>query len=230
MSDDSRLGTPPAGWRYDSKTGSTRWWDGSAWTDLARPLDPVVRTASMAQTAQMAPRAMTAVTARPATTTSRNGLANTGLVLLVIAGLAIVAGAWLGPGMAPASAVVLTYAQIGLAAGAFVLSLVGLMVAIARRTGKSGAVIGLLLSAALVGFLLFRLAATGGSSEAAALEDEMAAWAQSETGQTTHVDCPADAPEAPGAIFACQATDETGAMRLITVTVGEDALTWELAP
>lgn len=174
--------------------------------------------------------ATTAMMAKPATTTSRNGAANTGLVLLVIAGLAIVAGAWLGPGMAPASATVLMFAQIGLAAGAFVLSLVGLVVAVARRTGRSGALIGLLLSAALVGFLVFRLAAAGGSSDAAALEDEMAAWAQGETGQVTQVDCPADAPGATGAIFACQATDETGAMRLITVTVGEDALTWELAP
>lgn len=220
MSDDSRLGTRPAGWRYDSKTGDTRWWDGSAWTDLARPLDPVVRTV---------PAYGSTMTATPAITTSRNGAANTGLVLLVIAGLAIVAGAWLSPGMAPASATVLTFAQIALAAGAFVLSLVGLVVAVARGSRKSGAVVGLVLSGIVVGFLVVRLAAVGGSPDAGALEDDIAAWAQAETGQMTRVECPSDAPKSAGAIFACQATDEAGAVRLITVTVGEEALTWEFA-
>lgn len=221
MSDDSRLGLPPAGWRYDSKTGDTRWWDGADWTDHSRPLDPVVRTA---------PARPSTVSPVRASTASRNGAANTGLVLLVIAGLAIIAAMWLGPGMAPASTAVVTFAQFALAATAFAMSLVGLVVAIVRRTGKSGAVIGLLLSGALVGFLAFQALASTSTADTAALEAEIAAWATSETGQAMQVECPTDAPDAAGAIFACTATDGSGTVRLIAVTVGETAPTWELAP
>lgn len=146
MSEDTRVGTQPAGWRYDSRTGSTRWWDGASWTDHSKPLDPVVWTPPA--------KGMSAAEIR-ATTTTRNGPADAGLVLLLIAGVALVVGFWLSPGIAPATAAVLTFAEIALAGTAFVLSLVGLVVAFARPTRKREPVLGLVFSAVLLGFLAY---------------------------------------------------------------------------
>ncbi|MFE7844092.1 DUF2510 domain-containing protein [Microbacterium sp. NPDC057407] len=163
MSDDSRLGAPPAGWRYDSRTGSTRWWDGTRWTDHSRPLDPVVRTLpkraeQVSSTLAMDRRVLSAAASSSA---PRNAAADSGLVFLVIAGLAVAVGAWLGPGMAAATATVLGFAQLALAVTAFALSLTGLAIAAVRSTSKSRATVGLLLSAVLVAFLVFRLVAGG---------------------------------------------------------------------
>lgn len=163
MSDDSRLGAPPAGWRYDSKTGSTRWWDGARWTDHSRPLDPVVR--AMPRRAEQVSGTLAVhhslMNAAAPTSAPRNAATDSGLVFLVIAGLAVAVGAWLGPGMAPATATILGLAQLALAVTALLLSLTGLTVAVVRSTRMTGALVGLVLSALLVAFLVFRFVAGG---------------------------------------------------------------------
>lgn len=60
------MGTPAPAWLYDDKTGQTRWWNGSDWTDHTRPLDPVVRTSTAQRPgAAYVPQTSTGPRARP---------------------------------------------------------------------------------------------------------------------------------------------------------------------
>ncbi|WP_157536840.1 DUF2510 domain-containing protein [Microbacterium sp. Root180] len=79
MSEDTRVGAPAPGWLYDAETGQTRWWDGLRWTDLARPLDPVVRTGPAYRPSSGSASGWTAPP------TPKNGPATASLVLLLVA-------------------------------------------------------------------------------------------------------------------------------------------------
>lgn len=228
MGDDTRAGLPAAGWLHDSATGQTRWWNGSEWTDHTRPLDPVVRTMTATRPPTTGPVAL-AHTA-PAPPTSRNGPAKAALVLLLISVLAAAGLAWLATGMTPTTALVVGVGQIAVLVVAFVLSIVGLAVALLRPTRKREAVIGLVLSTALLGFVAFRIATAPAAVDASALESEIAAWAIGQTGEVSQVTCPASIPQTADAVFTCAVVGESGAEWEVAVRVQADAITWEPAP
>lgn len=83
MSEDTRLGAPAPAWLYDDETGRTRWWDGARFTDLSKPLDPVVRTAP---TYRAAPEAAYGAYAPPV---AKSAPLRASHVLLLVAGLGI---------------------------------------------------------------------------------------------------------------------------------------------
>src|SRR5688572_5117050 len=89
MSDSNHAGgMPPPGWLLDNETGRIRWWDGVRWTDLVKPLDPVVRTGP----AYHPVSAASVMTFGPST--SRNGPARAALVIVLLAVLGIAASLW----------------------------------------------------------------------------------------------------------------------------------------
>lgn len=224
MSEDTRLGMQPPGWLYDSETGQTRWWNGVRWTEHAKPLDPVVRTGPVPSAPHAA--AMTASTVP----SSKNGPAKAALVLLLLAVLGVAGLIWLASGMDPTVAAVAGLAQIGLVVAAFILSIVGLVLAIVRPTRKREAIFGLVLSALLLGFMVFRILTAPATIDSAALEGEIEAWALEQTGEVTQVTCPANPPTATGALFTCTAVGASGTTWAVAVNVADDTLTWDVAP
>ncbi|MCW3492130.1 hypothetical protein [Microbacterium sp. SSM24] len=174
MSEDTRVGAPAPGWLYDAETGRTRWWDGVHWTDLAKPLDPVVRTGPAYRPASAAAGSWSTAPS------AKNGPATTALVLVLVSVVGAVASVWLAPGLAPATAAVLGFAQVGVLVATFVLSLIGLVIAVRRPTRKREAVFGLVLSGLVLGVLAFRLV-TGGAIDTGAFAGEIAAWVTSLT-------------------------------------------------
>ncbi|WP_374313538.1 DUF4333 domain-containing protein [Microbacterium sp.] len=224
MSEDIRVGMPAPGWRYDAATDRTRWWDGVRWTDDAKPLDPVVRTGPQAA---VSAQGSAAPGSKPST---KNGPATAALVLLVLSMLGVAGIVWFASGMNPATATLLGLAQIGVLVAALVLSLVALVVAIRRPTRKRRAVVALVLSAVLLGFLVFRIATAPGAVDASALESEIAAWALGETGEVSQATCPDTPPQATGAVFTCSVVGASGAEWEVAVTVQADSVTWEPAP
>jgi hypothetical protein len=151
MSDrDSGEGTPP-GWLFDSDTGRTRWWDGVQWTDLPKPLDPVVRTS-----APHLPVPASAVTfsGHPS---SRNATSSSAMLFVVLSGFALAAGFWLTGGLDPSAIAVLAVVTGLLVTLAFVLAIAALVIAIQRPTRKTLAVVALVASSLLLSVLMFRL-------------------------------------------------------------------------
>ncbi len=224
MSEDTRVGMPAPGWLYDPETGRTRWWNGVRWTDHAKPLDPVVRTTGEVQAVPPPP------SARDAQPTSKNGPARAALVLLLISVLGVAGLVWLATGLNPAVGAVLGFVQIGVLVAAFVLSIVGLVLAIRRPTRKGEAIFGLVLSAILLGFLAFRIVTAPAAVDAVALEGEIAAWALGQTGEVSQVTCPDSPPRAVGAVFTCSVVGASGDEWEVAVTVNADSVTWEPAP
>jgi hypothetical protein len=82
----------------------------------------------------------------------------------------------------------------------------------------------------VLGFLAFRLATAPGAVDSAALEGEIAAWANGETGEISLVTCPDAMPDATGAVFLCSVVDGSGVAWDVAVTVHADSVTWEAAP
>lgn len=228
MSEATRLGLQPPGWLFDNETGQTRWWNGAHWTDHAKPLAPVVRTATVEGPPQAAPAAWSSYDPAPI---SRNAPAKVALVLLALALVGAGVAVWQSAALDPAITSLIGLAQVALGLTAFVLSVVGLVIAIRRPTRKAQAILGVVLSTLFLGFLAFRIAAaTTGGIDSAALEGEIEAWALSQTGEVTEVVCPASPPTATGAVFSCTAMSATGAPWTVAVTVQDDVLTWSVAP
>ncbi|MHC2999365.1 DUF2510 domain-containing protein [Microbacterium sp. HJ5] len=142
----------PPGWLYDEETGRTRWWDGVRWTDLVKPLDPVVRTAA-AYTPVAAPAPAT-VHAAPS---SGNGAAAAGLLLTVLGALGLAAGVWLVGGIDQTTVSVLTTATGLLVAAGFACAVAGLVIAIRRPTKKAAAITGIVLSTIVGSVFVFRV-------------------------------------------------------------------------
>lgn len=155
MSDRDRTGASAPGWLFDEESGRTRWWDGARWTDLAKPLDPVVRT-----TAGAAYRPVSASSAViHGRRTAANGPSAWGLGVALLAGIAIGAALWLPAAADPVPRLALTVATGVLVAVAFALSIAGVVTAIHRPTGKTVPVIALALSSLLVSVVAFGLLA-----------------------------------------------------------------------
>lgn len=132
----------PAGWRYDSSTKQTRWWDGRDWTDFTPPPEPVsaldYRGSAQLGTAHHLHESATA----------RNGAAAAALVLLGVAALGIAATLWLAAGPAPALVAGAVIAVILVLA--FVLGVVGLVTAIRRATKKGASLFALIASTVML--------------------------------------------------------------------------------
>lgn len=151
MSDNTRAAMPPPGWLFDEQTGRTRWWDGVRWTDLARPLDPVVRTGPA-----YSPVVAASAFAGPAVV-SRNGAARAARILVLLSVLGVTGVRWLVSGGDPFIGAGLGLLTIAMVLAAFILSVVGLVIAIRRPTRKGEAVFALVGSALLIGFLVYRM-------------------------------------------------------------------------
>ena len=148
---DSGEGKPPPGWLFDTDTGRTRWWDGMRWTDLPKPLDPVVRNA---QAYTPVPAAAAAFSGHAS---SRNGTSGAAMLFVVVSALALAAGFWLTAGLDPSAIAVLTVVTALLVTLAFVLSIAALVIAIQRPARKALAIVALLASSLLLSVLMFRL-------------------------------------------------------------------------
>lgn len=151
MSDRDRTGASAPGWLFDDESGRTRWWDGARWTDLAKPLDPVVRT-----TGRPAYRPVSAASAViHGRRTAANGPSAWGLVLALLSGVAIGTALWLPVALDPIPALALTTATGVLVAVSFALSIAGVVTAIQRPTGKTVPLIALVLSSLLLSVFAF---------------------------------------------------------------------------
>lgn len=168
--------------------------------------------------------------AAPAPPTGRNGPAKASLVLLVIWILVAAGLAWLAPGMTPTTAVVVGAGQVIVVVVAFILSIMGLAIALLRPTRKREAVVGLVLSAALLALIAVRVATAPAAVDAAALEGEIAAWTIGQTGEMSQVTCPESIPQTTDAVFTCSVVSESGAEWEVAVRVQADSITWEPAP
>lgn len=138
----------PPGWLFDDETGRTRWWDGVRWTDLAKPLDPVVRTAPASTRTAMAVESVPL---------PGNGTAAAALLFAALGALGLAAGFWLIGGLDSSTITLLALVTSGLVAVALVLSIVALVIAVRRPTRKAASIIALVASCALVTLLVMRL-------------------------------------------------------------------------
>lgn len=222
MSEQSTAGSVPSpGWLFDHATGETRWWDGRAWTDHARPLDPIVRTGSV-------PTSSSSLTGPRAP--SSNGPAVAALALALVALGVIAALAWLVPARDPSLALVVGLVAMALGAAAFVLSVIGLVIAILRPTRKGSAVTALVLSALLIGFFVFRMITAASSVDAAALEEDITAWIQAQSGELAVVVCPENPPTAVGSIFRCAVTTPSSPLQVDVTVQADGTVSWTQAP
>lgn len=152
MSDHTHAGAmPPPGWIFDPETGRTRWWDGVRWTDLVKPLDPVVRTGP----------SYTPVSAANAvvfgTPPSGNATAGAALTFAVIGGLGLAIGTWLTASLGATVTTVLSSATVAVIVTAFILSIVATVIAIRRPTRKGAAITALIVSSLLLSAVAFRI-------------------------------------------------------------------------
>lgn len=150
---------PPPGWIYDPTTMQTRWWDGARWTEHVLPTAPT-------ETAVYGfnPRA------RP-TSTSQNGPAKASLILILIqllAGMAFVGltvaffttGAQFWEFLYLLNA--LGWVSIVTTTAAFVLAIIGTVIAVRRPTRKREAMFALVFSSLLILLMIARLVASVG--------------------------------------------------------------------
>lgn len=144
---------PPPGWLYDIEVGRTRWWDGVRWTDLAKPLDPVV----VRTPAAYARGPASAVTFSDHSSSPRNGISTAAMLLVVLTALALAAGFWLTGSLDPSTVAVLTVVTRLLVTLAFVMAIAALVIAIQRPTRKTLAIVAVVASSVLLSLLMFRL-------------------------------------------------------------------------
>jgi hypothetical protein len=145
---------PPPGWIYDPTTMQTRWWDGARWTEHVLPTAPT-ETAVFGFNGR-APTDPTAV----------NGPAKASLILILILALGFLAA--LGLGFAAGAAgmpawqladviAVAGVVEIFLTVAAFVLAIIGTVVAVRRPTRKREAVFALVFSSLLILWTVARI-------------------------------------------------------------------------
>lgn len=146
---------PPAGWVYDASTAQTRWWDGARWTAHVLPQEapgsvPVYGYGAKAK----------------APVTSENGPAKASLILIVVqllgglalgvvAALASAAGApiWQLAGLLDVLGMIGLFMTIA----AFVLAIVGTVIAVRRPTRKREAVFALVYTSISIAWTVWRL-------------------------------------------------------------------------
>ena len=163
--------------------------------------------------------------------TSKNGPAKASLILILLLVLGVGAIVWLLSGQDPALALLLGLVNIGMVLAAFVLAIIGLVIAIRRPTKKRESIFGLVVSSLMLIFLVVRLVMTLSVSvlDAAVLESQIATWAGQQTSETFQVDCPAEPSATAGTVFTCAATGSSGRAWTVQVKVNaDDTVGWEV--
>lgn len=147
---------PPAGWIYDPSTAQTRWWDGSRWTEHVLPTAP-------------ADTAVYGFHPRARALTSANGPAKASLILILIQLLGGFALAGLGFFIGASGGQLWQFIdllnvvgtlRIFMIVAAFVLAIIGTVIAVQRPTRKREAVFALVFSSLLILWMIVRLVAS----------------------------------------------------------------------
>ena len=163
--------------------------------------------------------------------TSKNGPAKASLILILLLVLGVGAIVWLLSGQDPGLALLLGLVNIVMVLAAFVLAIIGLVIAIRRPTKKRESIFGLVVSSLMLIFLVVRLVLASSASvlDAAVLESQIATWAGQQTSETFQVDCPTEPSATAGTVFTCAATGNAGTAWTFQVTVNaDDTIGWEV--
>jgi hypothetical protein len=156
MTDDVYAGgqAPPPGWIYDPSTAQTRWWDGTRWTDHVLPRQPDY--GAVFGTDPKQGRALTA----------KNGPAKASLILILVqllGGVALIAlSVAAGPQVLQDIWLFTILSLLGflLTIAAFVLAIVGTVIAVRRPTRKREAVFALVFTSLVVLWMIARAVAS----------------------------------------------------------------------
>lgn len=163
--------------------------------------------------------------------TSKNGPAKASLILILLLVLGVGAVVWFMSGQDPTLAMLLGFVNIAMVLAAFVLAIVGLVIAVRRPTKKRESIFALVLSSLMLTFLVVRLvlAVSVSALDAGVLESQIAAWAGQQASETFQVRCPAEPSAVPGTVFTCTATGDAGTAWTVQVTVNaDDTVGWEV--
>lgn len=163
--------------------------------------------------------------------TSKNGPAKASLILILLLVLGVGAIVWLLSGQDPALALLLGLLNIVMVLAAFVLAIIGLVIAIRRPTKKRESIFGLVVSSLMLIFLVVRLVMTLSVSvlDTTVIESQIATWASQQAGETFQVYCPAEPSATAGTVFTCAATGDAGTAWTVQVTVNaDDTVGWEV--
>ncbi|WP_315549829.1 DUF4333 domain-containing protein [Microbacterium aurum] len=163
--------------------------------------------------------------------TSKNGPAKASLILILLLVLGVGAIVWLLSGQDPALALLLGLVNIVMVIAAFVLAIIGLVIAIRRPTKKRESIFGLVVSSLMLIFLVVRLVMTLSVSvlDTAVIESQIATWASQQTSETFQVDCPTEPSASAGTVFTCAATGSSGRAWTVQVKVNaDDTVGWEV--
>lgn len=146
---------PPAGWIYDPATAQTRWWDGVRWTEHVLPPESVAGTAPVyGFDPRQRPRLPSA-----------NGPAKASLILILIQLLGGLALFILGIAAGAASAqwwqfieilTIISVLSFLMTIAAFVLAIIGTVIAVRRPTRKREAVFALVFTSLTIGWMILR--------------------------------------------------------------------------
>lgn len=163
--------------------------------------------------------------------TYKNGPAKASLILILLLVLGVGAIVWFVSGQNPALAILLGFINIAMVLAAFVLAIVGLVIAVRRPTKKRESIFALVVSSLMLIFLVVRLVLAFSASvlDEGVLESQIAEWAGQQTSETFQVDCPAEPSAASGTVFTCAAAGDAGTQWTIQVTVNaDDTVGWEV--
>lgn len=163
--------------------------------------------------------------------TSKNGPAKASLILLLLLVLGVGAVFWFLSGQDPAVAAVLGLLNIAMVLAAFILAIIGLVIAVRRPTKKRESVFALVLSSLLMVFTAARLVLgfTTMVIDVPVLEEQIASWAGQQTGEAFQVDCPTAATATPGTTFTCAAVGDGGTAWSLLVSFNADnTVAWEV--
>lgn len=163
--------------------------------------------------------------------TSKNGPAKASLILILLLVLGVGAVVWFISGQDPALVMLLGFVNIAMVLAAFVLAIVGLVIAVRRPTKKRESIFALVVSSLMLIFLVVRLvlAVSVSALDAGVLESQIAAWVGQQTSETFQVRCPAEPSAVPGTVFNCSATGDAGTAWTVQVTVNaDDTVGWEV--
>jgi hypothetical protein len=128
--------------------------------------------------------------------TSKNGPAKASLILILLLVLGVSAILWLLTGADPAMQLVFGVLNILMVIAAFILAIIGLVIAVRRPTKKRESVFALVVSSimlvGIVGFMIF----TANQLDVPGLESQIEVWATTQTGEGVNVTCPPNPPSA----------------------------------